>query len=88
MSADLQVPEAAGLTACELEELLAERGREIQRQMLQDQLDLRAAREEEAAREHATPVAAADGITRPQLETGHGRHLATPFGAVRITRCA
>ena len=36
---------AARPTACGLEDLLAERGREVQRQLLQDHLDLRAARE-------------------------------------------
>jgi hypothetical protein len=49
--ADLQSAEAAGLTACELEDLLAGRGREVQRQLLQDHLDLRAAREEQAVRQ-------------------------------------
>ena len=44
-----QIAAAAGLTACELEDLLAERGRDV-RQQLQDHLDLRAAREEQAAR--------------------------------------
>jgi hypothetical protein len=48
---DLQSAEAAGLTACELEDLLAGRGREVQRQLLQDHLDLRAAREEQAVRQ-------------------------------------
>ena len=52
--AELQAPEAAGLTACELEEFLAGRGREVLRQLLQDHLDLRAAGEEQRAREHAT----------------------------------
>ena len=46
---ELQTAQAAGMTACELEDLLAERGREVQRQLLQDHLDLRAAREEQAA---------------------------------------
>src|SRR5215468_8099240 len=85
---ELQSAEAAGLTACELEDLLAERGREVQRQLLQDHLDLRAAREEQAAREHHAPAVGADGITRTRVETGHGRLLATLFGTVRVTRCA
>ncbi|HEY7260687.1 MAG TPA: ISKra4 family transposase [Trebonia sp.] len=85
---ELQAPDAAGLTECELEDLLAERGREVQRQLLQDHLDLRAAREERAARAHRPPAAAADGITRSRLETGHGRLLASLFGTVRVTRCA
>ena len=70
---DLQSGEAAGLTACELEDLLAERGREVQRQLLQDHLDLRAAREEQAVRERHAPAVGADGITRTRVETGHGR---------------
>jgi hypothetical protein len=86
--ADLQAPEAAGLTACELEELLADRGRQVLRQMLQDHLDLRAAREEDAAREHHTPAVGPDGITRSRVEAGHRRLLATLFGSVRVTRCA
>jgi hypothetical protein len=85
---ELQSPEAAGLTECELEDLLTERGREVQRQLLQDHLDLRAAQEEQAAREHRLPAAGADGITRSRLETGHGRLLASLFGTVRVTRCA
>ncbi len=86
--AELQAPGAAGLTACELEQFVAGRGREVQRQMVQDHLDLRAAREEETAREHGAPVVGADGITRSRVETGHGRLLATLFGTVRVTRCA
>jgi hypothetical protein len=86
--AELEGPAAAGLTACELEDLLAGRGREVQRQLLQDHLDLRAAREEQAAREHHRAATGADGITRSRLETGHGRLLATLFGMVRVTRCA
>jgi hypothetical protein len=85
---ELQSPEAAGLTECELEGLLTERGREVQRQLLQDHLDLRAAQEEQAAREHRPPAAGADGITRSRLETGHGRLLASLFGTVRVVRCA
>jgi len=41
LAADLAGPAAAGLTACELEDLLDERGREVLRQLLQDHLDLR-----------------------------------------------
>jgi len=51
-------------------------------------LDLRAAREENSAREHGTPAVGADGITRSRLETGHRRLLSTLFGTVRVTRCA
>jgi hypothetical protein len=88
LAAELAGPSAAGLTACELEDLLDERGREVIRQLLQDHFDLRAAREEQQAREHPGPVAGTDGITRARLETGHGRQLATLFGTVTVTRCA
>jgi len=86
--AELEGPAAAGLTACELEDRLAERGREVQRQLLQDHLDLRAAREEQAVREHRVPAVGADGITRNRVETGHHRQLATLSGTVKVTRCA
>jgi hypothetical protein len=88
LAEELQDDEAAGLTACELEDLIAERGRELQRQLLQDHLDLRAAREEQAARQHHRVATGTDQITRTRLETGHGRLLATLFGAVRVERCA
>jgi hypothetical protein len=86
--AELQAPGAAGLTAYELEQFVAGRGREVLRQMVQDHLDLRAAREEEAARERRTSATGADGIARTRVETGHCRLLATLFGTVRVGRCA
>lgn len=85
---ELQAPGAAGLTAYELERFVAGRGREVLRQMVQDHLDLRAAREEEAVRQQRTPAAGADGITRSRVETGHRRLLATLFGTVAVIRCA
>jgi len=85
---DLQDPAAGRLTAGEVEELLAGRGREVLRQMVQDHLDLRAVREQEAARERGRAVMGADGITRSRVETGHRRLLATLFGTVGVTRCA
>jgi hypothetical protein len=88
LAAELAGPAAAALTACELEELLDERGREVLRQLLQDHFDLRQVREEQQARERRAPVTGTDGITRTRLETGHGRGLATLFGTVRVTRCA
>jgi hypothetical protein len=88
LAAELTGPAAAGLTACELEDLLDQRGREVIRQLLQDHYDLRAAREEQQAREQRAPATGPDGIIRTRLETGHGRLLATLFGAVRVTRCA
>jgi hypothetical protein len=59
----------------------------VVRQLLQDHFDLRAAREEQQAREQRAPATGTDGITRTRLETGHGRLLATLFGTVRVTRC-
>ncbi len=88
LASELAGPAAAGLTACELEELLDERGREVLRQLLQDHFDLRAAREERQARQNHAPATETDGIPRTRLETSHGRGLATLFGAVRVSRCA
>ncbi len=88
LTAELADPAAAGLTACELEELLDERGREVLRQLLQDHFDLRAGREEQQARQDRAPVTGHDQITRTRLETGHGRLLATLFGTVKVNRCA
>ena len=73
LAAGLAGPAAAGLTACELEELLDEECRKVVRQLLQDHYDLRAVREEQQARERRAPAAGTDGITRTRLETGHGR---------------
>jgi len=85
---ELADPAAAGMTACELEELIDEESRKAVRQLLQDHYDLRALREEQQARKHPVPVAGTDGIIRTRLETGHGRLLATLFGTVTVTRCA
>ena len=76
-------PEAAGLDHAALERGLAVRGREIQRRLLQDHLDARAARELRAAR-----VTGPDGACRRRAEAGHGRALASIFGPVRVTRIA
>jgi hypothetical protein len=66
--------EAGGLTEAELENLVDGRGREVLRQLLQDHLDLRAAREEQAARQAQHPAATgADGITRTRLARAAGR---------------
>jgi hypothetical protein len=64
LTAELAAPAAAVLTACELEELLDEKGREALRQLLQDHFDLRAAREERQAREDRAPATGPDAITR------------------------
>jgi hypothetical protein len=85
---ELAGPAAAGMTACELEELIDEESRKAVLQLLQDHYDLRALREEQQARERRAPAAGTDGITRTRLETGHARHLAPLFGTVTVTRCA
>jgi hypothetical protein len=70
LAAELAGPASAVLTACELEELLEERGREVLRQLLQDHFDLRAAREERQAREHPAPVTAPTGSPGPGWRPG------------------
>jgi hypothetical protein len=88
LAGGLAGPAAAVLTACGLEELLDERGREGLRQLLQGHFDLRAAREERRAREERAPATGPDAITRTRLETGRVRLLAALFGTVEVTRCA
>ena len=75
--------EAAGMSHGELEEWLDARGRELQRQMYQDSLDLRALREA-----RLETVVGADGMPRGSVETGHHRGLHTVFGEVAVTRLA
>jgi hypothetical protein len=79
----LQGTDAAGLSHGELEDELDRRGRELLRQMLQGQLDLRA-----AAERRAGAVRDADGVRHGAVETGHTRPLATIFGEVTVTRLA
>jgi hypothetical protein len=76
-------PEAAGLDHAALERGLAARGREIQRRLLQDHLDARAAAELRRAR-----VTGPDGICRTWAEAGHTRPLSSVFGPVTVTRIA
>ena len=75
--------EAAGLSHGELEEQLDRRGRDLLRQMLQGQLDLRAVREQRAA-----DVTDADGVRHGSVEPGHCRPLTSVFGTVTVTRLA
>jgi len=85
-------PATETFTHDRLEEVLAEAGRELLRQLLQAHLDLRAERERQRiARErgtHAAAVVGADQVVRRRVETGHHRLLATIFGTVTVTRCA
>jgi hypothetical protein len=73
------------MTCDQLEELVEARGREVQRQLLQDHVDLRALREEQAlpAKGEARRV---EG--RGRIERGHERMLATVFGPVTVRRLA
>jgi len=80
---------ATSWTHAELEEHLEAAGRTLLRQLLQDHLDLRARREEEAVRAGAhPPVIGPDGRLRPWREAGHARWLACLFGLVRVERIA
>jgi hypothetical protein len=76
-------PGAAGLDHAALERGLAARGREIQRRLLQDHLDARA-----AAEQRREQVTGPDGIGRGWAEAGHGRALASIFGPVVVSRIA
>jgi len=75
--------EAAGLQHADLEEQLDVRGRELLRQLLQDRLDLAAAREE-----RRYDVAGEDGVVRTRAERGRARPLMTKFGQVSVSRIA
>jgi hypothetical protein len=80
---ELGSPRVAGLTHAQLEDLLAERQREVTRRLMQDLLDLKAAGEARFPQ-----VTGADGVTRRTAEPGHARWLATRFGRVNVTRIA
>jgi hypothetical protein len=82
---DLSGGRAGEMTHDQLEELAGARGRELERQLLQDHFDLRAAREEQAlpAEGQARRV---EG--RGRVERGHERVLATVFGPVTVRRLA
>jgi len=67
----------------ELEDLLTARSRELMRTLMQDHLDLRAAREQ-----RRQDVAGRDGVVRTRVEKGHQRQLAGVFGSVSVTRMA
>lgn len=74
---------AGAMPHSELEVLLEVEGRELVRQLLQDHLDLRAARED-----RVQSVADADGVARGACETGRARALASVFGDVQVSRRA
>lgn len=55
---------------------------------MSDHLELRAVREEDAARRRPHPPRGPDGVVRTRIEYGHRRLLATLFGTVIVRRCA
>lgn len=69
-------------THSELEERISSAGREVLRQLFQDQADLR------AIRERRRVVVGSDGVERTRVERGRCRRLVTVFGPVTITRMA
>jgi hypothetical protein len=75
--------DAAGLQHAQLEEHLAEAGRELIRLLQQDHANLRAVREQRLGE-----VAEADGTIHTRLEHGHARTLATIFGPIQVSRMA
>ncbi len=78
----LEGTESTGLTHAELEDQVERRGREVQRLMLQDHLDLR------ALREQRVEVVDAETTVRSKVEPAHRRHLATVVGTVSVCRLA
>ncbi|MGH7927104.1 MAG: hypothetical protein ACREQV_04860, partial [Candidatus Binatia bacterium] len=74
--AGLADPGCGELTHAQLEDQLTERSRELMRSLLQDHLDLRAAREQRLPE----GIPGADGVVRARAEGGHQRELATVFG--------
>lgn len=84
LAGDLAAGRAREMTHDQLEELVGTRGRELERQLLQDHLDLRAIREEQAL-----PAGQARRVEgRGRVERGHERMLATVFGTVTVRRLA
>ena len=83
MLAHLSAPVIAAATAQALEEYITEAGRELLRQVLQDQFDARAAAEARLA-----AVAGTDAVVRRRAERGHRRLLSTTLGRVEVTRIA
>lgn len=73
---------SACLTHAELEDQVERRGRQVQRSMFQDHLDLRALREQRVG------AVDAEGIVHTNVEPGHRRHLSTVVGTVSVERLA
>ncbi len=81
--AELAGPQTSGQTHAQLEDFLHNgEGRELLRTLMQDRLDL------QAAREQRQQVVDAEGVARTRAERGHQRGLATVLGHVTGTRMA
>jgi hypothetical protein len=81
--AELAGPQTSGHTHAQLEDFLHNgEGRELLRTLMQDRLDV------QAAREQRQQVVDADGVERTRAERGHQRGLATVLGQVTATRMA
>ncbi|MDH6129745.1 hypothetical protein [Kitasatospora sp. GP82] len=80
---DLHDESAERLTHAPLEGLIANRGKEVMRRLLQDHMDLRSIREP-----RLPDVQGTDQVVRRRIEPGHQRPLATVFGTVTVTRSA
>jgi hypothetical protein len=76
-------PAMMGCTEHVLEEYVTSAGRDLQRQLIQDQLDARA-----AAEPRLSAVAGSDETVRRRAERGHARQVATTVGRVQATRIA
>ena len=85
LAEDLAGDRAGEMTHDQLEELAGARGRELERQLLQDHLDLRALREEQAL-PAGRDQRRVEG--RGRIERGQERGLATVFGPVTVRRLA
>ncbi len=79
----LRAEGAGSLAHEELEVRLAADARDLTRQLLQDHLDLRAAREV-----RSDAVTDAEDVAHSAVEEGHHRPLETVFGEVTVTRLA
>jgi hypothetical protein len=83
MTAALADSDLLGAPADRVEDFLSRQGRELQRLLLQDHLDLRAAREE-----RLPALTGTDQVTRRRAEPGRVRQLATTIGRVEVSRMA
>ena len=85
-------PEAGVPGLAGLEAELGARILELGGRVMQDLLDVRAAREEaalaQARRDGPVAVTGPDGVSRTRAGTGHSRPLSTVFGPRRVTRVA